>query len=113
MLRPETLKEANDRVSNAIAELPIFRQGRAPDAGFLPELNLFAPTWAQGDDNSNSQFAMLALWAARRHDVPVEHALLLAEQRYRTSQHKESMAQVIASPVPQLSHQPGKCLATR
>ena len=26
MLRPETLKEANDRVSNAIAELPIFRQ---------------------------------------------------------------------------------------
>jgi hypothetical protein len=40
------------------------------------------------DDNSNSQFAMLALWAARRHEVPVEHALLLAEQRYRTSQHK-------------------------
>ena len=26
VLRPETLKEANDRVSNAIAELPIFRQ---------------------------------------------------------------------------------------
>jgi hypothetical protein len=44
----------------------------------------------KGDDNSNSQFAMLALWAARRHDVPVEHALLLAEQRYRTTQHRES-----------------------
>jgi hypothetical protein len=26
VLRPETLKEANDRVSNAIADLPIFRQ---------------------------------------------------------------------------------------
>jgi hypothetical protein len=44
----------------------------------------------RGDDNSNSQFAMLALWAARRHDVPVENALLLAEQRYRMSQHKET-----------------------
>jgi hypothetical protein len=40
-----------------------------------------------GDDNSNTQFAILALWAARRYDVPVENALLLAEQRYRTSQH--------------------------
>jgi hypothetical protein len=39
------------------------------------------------DDNSNTQFAILALWAARRYDVPVENALLLAEQRYRSSQH--------------------------
>lgn len=38
------------------------------------------------DDNSNTQFAMLALWAARRHDVPTEQALLLAEQRFIGSQ---------------------------
>jgi hypothetical protein len=38
------------------------------------------------DDNSNTQFAMLALWAARRHDVPVEAALTLVEQRYRSTQ---------------------------
>jgi len=38
------------------------------------------------DDNSNTQFAMLALWAARRHDIPVEKTLALAEQRFRVSQ---------------------------
>ncbi len=38
------------------------------------------------DDNSNSQFAMLALWTARRHGVPTEQSLLLAYQRFYTSQ---------------------------
>jgi hypothetical protein len=38
------------------------------------------------DDNSNTQFAMMALWAARRHDVPVETALFTVEQRFRVSQ---------------------------
>jgi hypothetical protein len=41
------------------------------------------------DDNSNSQFAMLALWAARRHGVPTDATLLLAYQRYFTSQSAE------------------------
>jgi hypothetical protein len=41
------------------------------------------------DDNSNSQFALLALWAARRHDVPTERSLALAEDRYRGSQHDD------------------------
>jgi hypothetical protein len=38
------------------------------------------------DDNSNTQFAMLALWAARRHDLPVEKSLALSELRFRASQ---------------------------
>ncbi len=38
------------------------------------------------DDNSNTQFALLALWAARRRDVPSEPALLLAQQRFYKSQ---------------------------
>lgn len=41
------------------------------------------------DDNSNSQFAMLALWAARRHGVPTEPSLQLAGERYRMSQNKD------------------------
>jgi hypothetical protein len=44
------------------------------------------------DDNSNTQFAMLGLWAARRHDVPVENALTLVEQRFRASQHADTGA---------------------
>jgi len=38
------------------------------------------------DDNSNSQFALLALWAARRHGVPTESTLQRAGERYRKSQ---------------------------
>ena len=37
-------------------------------------------------DNSNTQFAMLALWVARRHGVPMERTLALVDQRFQTSQ---------------------------
>lgn len=36
-------------------------------------------------DNSNTQFAMLALWAARRNNVPADQSLLLAYQRFMSS----------------------------
>lgn len=42
------------------------------------------------DDNSNSQFAMLALWAARRHGVATERALQLAHHRYRSTQNRDA-----------------------
>ncbi len=41
------------------------------------------------DDNSNSQFALLALWVARRHHVPTERTLELAEDRYLGSQNRD------------------------
>jgi hypothetical protein len=41
------------------------------------------------EDNSNTQFALLALWAARRHDVPTENALTLAQKRLQTSQNSD------------------------
>ena len=37
-------------------------------------------------DNSNTKFATLALWTARRHGIPVAEALALAEARFRQSQ---------------------------
>lgn len=37
-------------------------------------------------DNSNTQFAILALWVARRHDVPTEKSLQLAYKRFVSSQ---------------------------
>ncbi len=42
-----------------------------------------------GGDNSNTQFAMLALWAARRHDIPTDQALLTAYQRFLDSQNND------------------------
>ncbi|HYV34405.1 MAG TPA: hypothetical protein VE988_01800 [Gemmataceae bacterium] len=37
-------------------------------------------------DNSNTQFAMLAVWVARRHGIPTEAALARCEKRFRASQ---------------------------
>jgi hypothetical protein len=37
-------------------------------------------------NNSTTQFAVLALWAARRHNLPLERALALVAQRFRVSQ---------------------------
>jgi hypothetical protein len=37
-------------------------------------------------DNSNTQFAMLALWVAQRYDVPMERTMNLIVRRFQTSQ---------------------------
>ncbi len=37
-------------------------------------------------DNSNTQFALMAVWAARRNGVPVDRSLQLISQRFRSSQ---------------------------
>jgi hypothetical protein len=39
-------------------------------------------------DNSIGQFVTLALWVARKHNVPVRLPLLATEQRYRSQQNK-------------------------
>jgi hypothetical protein len=38
------------------------------------------------DDNSNTQFAFIALWSARKHGLPVERALKAVETRFRGTQ---------------------------
>lgn len=40
-------------------------------------------------DNSNTQFALLALWTARRHDVPVDPSLGLVSRRFRAIQNND------------------------
>jgi hypothetical protein len=40
-------------------------------------------------DNSNTQFAALALWVAARHGVPIDRAMLLLGERFRISQSPE------------------------
>lgn len=44
---------------------------------------------AGANDNSNTQFAMMALWVARRYNVPVEKTMALVDQRFLTSQHQD------------------------
>ena len=42
-----------------------------------------------GGDNSNTQFATLGLWVARRHGLPVEACLGGVERHFRTSQNRD------------------------
>jgi hypothetical protein len=44
------------------------------------------PFGTGGWDNSNTQFAILALWVARRHQVPIQKPLELAEKHFRDTQ---------------------------
>jgi hypothetical protein len=42
-----------------------------------------------GGDNSNTQFAALGLWCARKHGVPCDRALELVGKRFRSSQNAD------------------------
>jgi hypothetical protein len=41
---------------------------------------------AEKGDNSNTHFAMIGLWTARKHGVPTERSFTLVAKRFRTSQ---------------------------
>lgn len=45
--------------------------------------------WRTGGDNSNTQFAVLALWAARKRGLPVDRSLQLAVRRFKSSQNPD------------------------
>jgi hypothetical protein len=50
-------------------------------------------------DNSNTQFALLALWVARRNGMPVDVALQRVETRFRKTQHNSGGWTYDARPV--------------
>jgi hypothetical protein len=51
----------------------------------LQQLSRAAPA-GQMSDNSNTQFATLALWVGRRHGLPVDGGLARVDARFRSSQ---------------------------
>jgi hypothetical protein len=78
--RPEP-PEAPERRATA-QDLPreIQQQLQLINRQQTPQLN------ANGGDNSNTQFAVLALWIARRKGIPVENALQQLDARFHTTQ---------------------------
>lgn len=51
------------------------------------DLGRFLPTGTAC--NSNTQFAVMALWIAKRHNFPTEYVLARAEARFRQTQHTD------------------------
>jgi hypothetical protein len=47
------------------------------------------PNFQEISDNSNTQFAILALWVARKYGVPVERTMALVDARFRTTQNAD------------------------
>ncbi|MCS7020877.1 MAG: HEAT repeat domain-containing protein [Gemmataceae bacterium] len=80
---------SNEEVQFLRAIRPQEKKGRLhPDIERYAQA-LFArknPQDSVGDDNSNTQFAVLALWLARKHGVPVDSALDLVERRFLMTQ---------------------------
>ena len=86
------------------ADLQRLRAMKPGPAGKLhPEVEQYAQSLAAGgnqpgagvvrggvDDNSNTQFAVLAIWIARKHGVPVEDALMRIEQRFLATQNPQT-----------------------
>jgi hypothetical protein len=67
-------------VPTFLRHLPIFSIGSSKLG--LDEHRLFG-------DNSNTQFALLGLWVARRYDIPLERTFALAELRFRQTQNPD------------------------
>jgi hypothetical protein len=55
-------------------------------------------------DNSNTQFATLGLWVARRHGLPTEPALQRVEQRFRGTQNADGGWPYTFQPRPEPHH---------
>src|SRR5439155_26471946 len=73
--------ENNREVPARIKELAVWRD----DIITIPKLE----PRQKDSDNSNTQFAILALWAAKRHDLPLERTLALIVKRFRKGQDRE------------------------
>jgi hypothetical protein len=94
VLNAQQDKRIADSLKAPIRRAPagqVFAPGPAGDIRFLPalfyrpgqDLRFQAHGW---EDNSITQFVILALWTARRHGVPVERSLAMVEARFRASQ---------------------------
>jgi hypothetical protein len=70
-------RQLSPEIAGQLRALSLPGRGRQGASGLKP---------AARDDNSNTQFACLALWIARRHGLPVGAALARAEERFRKTQ---------------------------
>ncbi|MGH7169044.1 MAG: HEAT repeat domain-containing protein, partial [Gemmataceae bacterium] len=82
--KPGTKRKFDDLAPEIREQLrALERDGRLPQPGGLP------PGFGVGltmGDNSNTQFAAIALWVGRRHGLRIERALTRLDRRFRNGQ---------------------------
>jgi hypothetical protein len=87
--RPNVLAKNDKKPPPANPKAPAIDLQNLPEAevNWIKAMNrgVGVPILGFGD-RSNTQFALLALWASRRHDVPAECPILLSYQGFRKSQ---------------------------
>jgi hypothetical protein len=82
--------ESRPRVQDVVPAkwrtLPVFLEGKQ---SLVDPLGKGRAPLGATTDNSNTQFAMLALWAAGRHQISIKRSRDLIAQRFRTSQNRD------------------------
>ncbi len=74
---PKDIRKVLEKASPKLKNLPGLQPPGATQLAF------------DSSDNSNTQFAILAVWVSARYDIPVERTLALLVKRFRTSQDKQ------------------------
>jgi hypothetical protein len=102
--RPKVAVPPARSLSQQVLAIPIvylhyFPKGTPPE----PKQREFLVSLTPGD-NSNTQFALLALWAARRHDVATERCLIAAAHRFVAIQNKDDGGWSYYGDVSQIAH---------
>jgi len=81
------LGEFAGRLPPDLTRLPVLRY--FPGKGLPPPDPGTPLALTNRADNSLTQFAVLGLWASKRHGIPVERSLLMAGERFRLTQGKD------------------------
>lgn len=96
---PLVQAKQRDELIAALRGSPSSRRPRPGDPGRVPAdvMNVPVVGFWPGDkvnvqghsDNSNTQFALLAVWTARKYNLPVDRSLAMVETRFRSSQNAD------------------------
>ncbi|HTU22542.1 MAG TPA: HEAT repeat domain-containing protein [Gemmataceae bacterium] len=88
-IKPGTKRKLEDLAPEIREQLrALDRDGMIIQPGGVPAPGVFGVFGGIGD-NSNTQFASLALWVGRRHGVPIEPAVTRLANRFRNTQLKD------------------------